>query len=85
VADWELDVLFRWALIKVDRKGRETGRQTVAGIFGSTHAERTVLGLDDLAGILVVGVNTGSMDRGRPFDPDEAPFMPRSYTITLVK
>jgi hypothetical protein len=28
-------------------------------------------------------VNTGSMDRSRPFDPDEGPFMPRSYTVTL--
>ena len=51
----------------------------------ATLAERTVLGLDGRAGVLVVGVNAGSMDRGRPFDPDEAPFMPRSYPVTLVK
>jgi hypothetical protein len=74
VADWELDVLFRWALVKVDRDGREVGRVTVAGVFGNTHAEQTVVGLDNLAGVLVVGVNAGSMDRSRPFDPDEAPF-----------
>jgi hypothetical protein len=83
VADWELDVLFRWALVKVDRSGREVARITVPGIFGSTHAEQTVVGIDNLAGLLIVGVNTGSMDRSRPFDPDEAPFMPRSYTVTL--
>lgn len=83
VADWELDVLFRWALVKVDRDGREVGRVTVPGVFGNTHAEQTVVGLDNLAGILVVGVNAGSMDRSRPFDPDEGPFMPRSYTVTL--
>jgi hypothetical protein len=83
VADWELDVLFRWALVKVDRDGREVGRVTVAGVFGNTHAEQTVVGLDNLAGVLAVGVNAGSMDRSRPFDPDEGPFMPRSYTVTL--
>lgn len=82
-ADWELDVLFRWALVKVDKSGREAGRVTVGGVFGSTHAEKTVVGLANLAGLLVVGVNTGSMDRSRPFDPDEGPFMPRSYTVTL--
>jgi len=83
VADWELDVLFRWALVKVDKSGREVSRVNVAGIYGSTHAEKTVVGIDNLAGLLVVGVNTGSMDRSRPFDPDEGPFMPRSYTVTL--
>jgi hypothetical protein len=84
VGEWELDVLFRWALVKVDKQGGEAGRVTVAGIFGSTRAERTIVGLDDLAGVLIVGVNTGSMDRSRPFDPDDS-FMPRSYTVMLVK
>jgi hypothetical protein len=83
VADWELDVLFRWALVKVDKSGREVSRVTVPGIFGSTHVEQTVVGLDNLAGVLIAGVNTGSMDRSRPFDPDEGPFTPRSYTVTL--
>ena len=40
---------------------------------------------DGLAGILVVGVNAGSIDRGHPFDPDETPFMPHAYTVTLAK
>lgn len=85
VADWELPSVFRWALVKVDRTGGEAGRVGVAGVFGSSHAERTVVGLDDLAGILIVGVNAGSMDRSRPFDPDDAPFMPHAYTVTLAK
>ena len=85
VADWELPSVFRWALVKVDRTGGEAGRVAVAGVFGSSHAERTVVGIDDLAGILIVGVNAGSMDRSRPFDPDDAPFMPHAYTVTLAK
>jgi hypothetical protein len=85
VADWELPSLFRWALIKVDRSGMEAGRVTVAGVYGDSHVERTVVGLADLAGIMVVGVNAGSADRSRPFDPDEAPFMPHSYTVTFAK
>jgi hypothetical protein len=27
----------------------------------------------------------GSTDRGHPFDPDEAPFMPHSCTVTFAK
>ncbi len=84
VADWELPVMFRWALVKVDRAGAEAGRVDVAGIFGATHAERTVVGLEGLAGLLVVGVNVGDIDRQYPFDPDDAPFEPHGYTVTLA-
>src|SRR6185369_4546292 len=63
VADWELPALFRWALVKIDKDGAEAGRIDVAGVFGSSHAERTVAKLDGLAGIAVVGVNAGSVDR----------------------
>jgi hypothetical protein len=85
VADWELPALFRWALIKVDQSGVEAGRVSVAGIYGDSHVERTVVGLDGLAGVLVVGVNAGSIDRSHPFDPDEMPLMPHSYTVTFAK
>jgi hypothetical protein len=85
VADWELHSLFRWALIKVDKNGAEAGRLDVAGVFGETHAEKTLMGLEGLAGVMVVGVNIGSVDRSHPFDPDEQPLMPHAYTVTLVK
>jgi hypothetical protein len=83
-ADWELPSLFRWALVKVDKNGAEAGRIDVAGVFGASHAERTVMGLDGLAGVLVAGVNIGSVDRSHPFDPDEQPLMPHGYTVTLA-
>ena len=83
VADWELPAVFRWSLVKVDKAGAETGRIDIAGIVGQTHAERTVILREELAGILVVGTFTGSLDRTLPFDPDEAPFMPHSYEVTL--
>lgn len=85
VADWELPAVFRWALVKIDPTGAEAGRVNVAGIYGASHAERTVKDLTGLAGVVVVGVNAGSMDRSRPFDPDDEPFAPHGYTVTLVK
>jgi hypothetical protein len=85
VADWELPSIFRWALVKIDKTGAESGRVDIAGVYGDSHAERSVVGLSGLAGVLVVGINGGSTDRGHPFDPDEAPFMPHSYTVTLAK
>ncbi|KYF82253.1 hypothetical protein BE17_49465 [Sorangium cellulosum] len=71
--------------MKVDRQGAEAGRVEVAGIFGSSRAQRTVVGLDGLSGLLIVGVNAGSMIRSHPFDPDDAPFMPHGYTVWLSR
>lgn len=83
VADWELPAVFRWTLVKVDRTGAEAGRIDVAGVFGSSHVERTVVLREELAGVIVVGAFTGPLDRSQPFDPDDAPFMPHSYEVTL--
>jgi hypothetical protein len=85
VADWELPALFRWSLVKIDKNGADAGRLDVAGVYGASHAEKTVIGIDGLAGVLIVGVNIGSMDRSHPFDPDEQPLMPHGYAVTLYK
>lgn len=85
VGDWELPALFHWALVKVDKSGAETGRLDVAAMYGASHVERTLIGLDGLAGVLIVGVNAGSMDRAHPFDPDEQPLMPHAYTVMLAR
>ncbi|MEZ4314145.1 MAG: hypothetical protein R3F14_39500, partial [Polyangiaceae bacterium] len=83
VADWELPAVFRWSIVKVDKDGAETGRVDIAGIFGETHVERTVVLTEPLAGLLVAGTFTGSLDRTLPFDPDDAPHMPHSYEVTF--
>jgi hypothetical protein len=85
VADWELPVLFRWALLEIDQNGVERGRFDVAGIFGSHHVEKTIENVGGLAGLLVVGVNEGDISRSYPFDPDEGPFEPHGYTVTFYK
>lgn len=84
VADWEAGVLFHWAIVKVDAQGIEMGRITTAGIRGSIHTERSLLGLQGAAGLVIVGINAGSIDRGRPFDPDDGE-MARSYTVTVFR
>jgi hypothetical protein len=84
VADWEAGVLFHWTVVKVDAQGIELGGISIAGIRGSTRAERSLIGLRGVAGLLIAGVNVGSIDRGRPFDPDEQE-LARSYTVTLFR
>ena len=84
VADWEAGVLFHWMIVKVDAHGLELGRISIAGIRGSIRAERSLLDLRGVSGLVIVGVNCGSIDRGRPFDPDEQE-LPRSYTVSLFR
>lgn len=84
VADWELPALFRWALVKIDRGGAEVGRLDLPGVYGETRAQRTVTGLAGLGGLLVVGVNAGSDDRSRPFDPEQ-PTAARGYTVWFAR
>ena len=83
VFSWELPVLMRWALVKVSEDGTESARILVPGIVGSTRAQKTLTGLEGLAGVMIVAVNLGDIDRANPFDPDEAPFEPHGLTLSI--
>jgi hypothetical protein len=83
VADWELPVLFRWALVRIGEDGAEDGRIVVAGPYGQTQATQSVVNLEGLKGLLIVGMNLGDISRDQPFDPDDAPHEPHGYTVTL--
>ena len=56
----------------------------IKGVNGDVRAQKTVIGLADLAGVLVVGVNAGSIDRSHPYDPDDD-HAPSGFTVTLAK
>jgi len=83
VAEWEAPVLFRWALIKVDKEGGEKGRVEIAGVYGNTKVVQSMVELDGLSGLLIVGMNLGDLNRAFPYDPDDEPFAPHGYTVTL--
>lgn len=83
VADWELPVLFRWALVRIGQDGAEDGRLVVAGPYGQTQATQSVVNLEGLKGLIIVGMNLGDLSRDHPFDPDETPHEPHGYTVTL--
>lgn len=80
---WEKPVSMRWALVRVGPDGAERSRVPVAFEQGAFVVERRVLGLDRLAGVLVVGVNAGDEGAGAPFRPDEQPYEPHGGTIAI--
>jgi hypothetical protein len=83
-AAWEGPVLFQWSIVRVGRDGREMSRVSVAGLERTTSVERNVEDLDGLAGLAIVGVNAGDIGPQDPFDPDQTPFEPHGYVVTLV-
>lgn len=85
VVDWEPPVAFRWAIVKLDGEGAETGRKELFGVLGSTHIETTLRDLRDAKSLLIVGVNEGIARRDQPFDPGRLREAPRSYSIQLAQ
>jgi hypothetical protein len=84
-AEWEPPTAFRWAVVRVDASGHEASRVVITAEQRSTSAERNVDRLDGLSGLLVVGVNVGDLGLSHPFDPDEIPYEPHGYVLTLAQ
>lgn len=80
--EWERPAHFRWAAVKIDADGAEVGRVDVASVYGRFHADKTLVDLGGLAGLLLVGVYTGSALREHPLDPDDES-EPHAYALTL--
>ena len=78
---WEYPVTVRWAVVRVDADGREMSRLSVAHSRGDTKADAIVEQLDGVAGLLIVGSNTGEVDLEKPFFVDETPYESHGGTI----
>jgi len=82
--EWEGPVPFRWALLRIDRDGFESSRVIITPQQKSMSAEKNLDALDGLAGVALVGVNVGDLRSDDPFDPDEAPYEPHGYVVTVA-
>jgi hypothetical protein len=82
--EWEGPTPFRWALVRIDREGREASRVMIAAQQKATSAEKNLDALDGLAGVALVGVNIGDLRIDDPFDPDAAPYEPHGYVVTVA-
>ncbi len=83
-ARWERPAAFHWALVRVDKHGREIGRMLAPFTERGSEAEQTLVNLENVAGVLVVGTSLGGVDPRHPFDPDVAPHEPHGCTVYLT-
>lgn len=79
---WEEHALFRWALVKLDAAGRELGRVPIPTRERATEAQMTLVDLDRVDRVLLVGVNAG--DPAYAFDPDEVVWEPHGWLVTVA-
>jgi hypothetical protein len=79
---WEEHALFRWAFVKLDAQGRELGRVPIPTRERATEAQMTLVDLDAVDRILLVGVNAG--DPSYRFDPDDEIWEPHAWLVTLA-
>ncbi len=79
---WEEHSLFRWALVKIDDRGREMGRIVIPTKERATEAQMTFVDLDGASRLLLVGLNAG--DPAYRFDPDEEVWEPHGWLVTIA-
>jgi hypothetical protein len=79
---WEEHALFRWAFVKLDASGRELGRVAIPTRERATETQMTLVDLDAVDRILLIGVNVG--DPAYRFDPDDEVWEPHSWLVTLA-
>ena len=81
--EWEEHALFRWAFVKVDASGRELGRVVIPTTERATHAQMTLVDLEGVDRVMLVGVNVG--DPAYAFDPDDEVWEPHGWLVTVAE
>ncbi|MFP6683686.1 MAG: hypothetical protein VB934_03200, partial [Polyangiaceae bacterium] len=64
-------------------EGRELLRHTAPGIVGQNYVKLSVVKLDGVSSLLIIGTPTGSDNRDHPFDPEDGPPRRVSFVATL--
>jgi len=80
---WEEHALFRWAFVKLDAHGHELGRVVIPTRERATEAQMTLVDVDAVDRVLLVGVNVG--DPAYRFDPDDEVWEPHGWLLTTAE
>jgi hypothetical protein len=79
---WEEHARILWALARVDASGNELSRVAVPGPDRGTEAQTTLVDLDGVARVLVIGASAG--EPLYPFDPDDYAWEPHGWVVSLA-
>jgi hypothetical protein len=79
---WEEHARMRWVVVKLDAQGKEMAEMTIPSLDLGTEAQLTVMELDQVDSVLLVGVNLG--DPKWAFDPDDGVWEPHGWIMTVA-
>ncbi len=80
--EWETHAKMRWAVVKLDAAGHELGHLPIPTTDKATATQISLVDLDPVTTILVVGTNCG--DASYSFDPDDAIWEPHGWLLTVA-
>jgi hypothetical protein len=84
-AHWEEHARILWTLVRVDAGGRELSRIGVPAPIRGTDAQTTLVDLDGVARVLIVGSNAGDhLGLAPPLDPDDYRREPHGWLVSVV-
>jgi hypothetical protein len=72
-------------IVAVDEQGREMNRRSLPYVENATSAETTLMNFEGSTGLVLIGINLGSVDVSHPFDPDQEPWEPHAYSVYLTQ
>jgi hypothetical protein len=81
-ATWEEHARMRWAFVRLNTGGKPMSTVLVPSAPKATDAQMTLVDLDGVASVLVVGANVGSWDES--FDPEDEVWEPHGWKIILA-
>lgn len=81
---WETPSVFRFAFVSIGTTGAEIARYCPMTQERANVLEGNLENLADTPALLIVGANVGSLGEPFVFDPDEMPYEPQNYMLSLM-
>jgi hypothetical protein len=82
-ASWEAFSFFRWSVVKLDAHGSAIAELEIPAHLRSLESQMTVVGVEGVDRILLVGTNVG--DPSVAFDPDDEEWEPHGWLVTVAE
>jgi hypothetical protein len=82
-ASWEEHAKMRWSVVKLDAHGAALAQWEAKAAPKATEAHVQIVDTDGAASFVIVGANVGYWLT--PFDPDESPWEPHGWLLTVAE
>ncbi len=82
---WEEPTTLKWSVLRVGADGQELSRVDITREPGIYEVQRSIFQLENVAGLLVVGVSVGETNPAEPFKIDAGPYTAHGGTVYVLR